>query len=76
MTAMKTSKKRTLILELGDKEKYELAWHQCFLKLPHWKKKEIEQKEVESVRIQDELAREAATLAASEGFVKNIINEI
>ena len=76
MTAMKTSKKRTLILELGDKEKYELAWHQCFLKLPHWKKKEIEHKEVESVRIQDELAREVATLAESEGFVKRIINEI
>lgn len=73
---MKTAKKRTLILELGNKEKYELAWRKCFLKLPHWKKKEIEQKERESVRIQNELAREVATLAESEGFVKNIINEI
>jgi hypothetical protein len=73
---VKTAKKRTLILELGNKEKYELAWRKCFLKLPHWKKKEIEQKERESVRIQNELAREVATLAESEGFVKNIINEI
>lgn len=73
---MKTARKRTLILELGNKEKYELAWRKCFLKLPHWKKKEIEQKELESARIQDELAHEVATLAESEGFVENIINEI
>lgn len=73
---MKTSRKRTLILELGNKEKYELAWRKCFLKLPHWKKKEIGQKELKSVRIQDELAHEAAALAESEGFVKNIIDEI
>lgn len=73
---MKTPRKRTLILELGDKEKYELAWRKCFLELPHWKKNEIEQKKMKSIRIQDELAHEAATLAESEGFVNNIINEI
>jgi len=73
---MKSAKKRTLILELGNKEKYELAWRKCFLELPHWKKNEIGQKKMKSARIQDELAHEVAILAESEGFVQNIINEI
>lgn len=73
---MKNAKRRTLVLELGSKEKYELAWRKCFLELPHWKKNEIAQKKMKSIRIQDELAHEVATLAESEGFVQNIINEI
>ena len=70
---MKKPKKTTIVLEIGDKEKYELAWHRCFLKLPHWKKKEIEHKDD---RLKNELAHEVAVLAESEGFVKGIINEI
>ena len=68
-------KKRRIILELGDKEKYELAWHYGYLKLPHWKKKELDEGKGDD-RVGSQLAKEVVFLAESENFVTNIINEI
>ena len=68
-------KKRRIILKLGDKEKYELAWRKCYLKLPHWKKRELDEGKGND-RVGNQLAKEVVSLAESEGFVENIINEI